>query len=84
MKVKSLEILLIIVSIFIVCSGSLYWYDYFNKTKKQTIERTLRLDWEKDVTKNINGIGKWQNQVAGIINENIKNGRLIMPQQESK
>ncbi len=88
-RVKPWEAILIIVMLFMVCSASLYWYDYLNKNKKHSIEMEMRAKWEKDtlkwqgdVTTNINALRQSQQQVVDIINFNILNGRLIVPKEK--
>lgn len=88
---KSWEIVLVITILFLVCSTSLFWYGYFNKSKAHTIEMENRATWEKntqkwqkDATDNINGLRQSQKQVLDVINANFAAGRLIMPQQEKK
>ena len=87
--VKSWEIVLAIILIFTICSTSLYWYDYFNKSRKHSIEMEMRAKWEQDtlkwqgdVTTNINALRQSQRQVLDIINFNIQNGRLIVPKEK--
>ncbi len=81
----------IIIVFFLICSTSLYWYDYANKTRKHGIEMENKakwerdtMQWQKDVTNNINGLKQSQQQVIGVINANVMAGRLIMPKQENK
>jgi hypothetical protein len=87
--IKSWEVVLIIIGLFVIFSASLYWYDYFNKNKKHSIEMEMRakweqdtLKWQKDVTNNINVSRQFQQQVFDVINFNILNGRLIVPKEK--
>jgi hypothetical protein len=88
---KPWELILAIVILFLVCSTSLFWYDYFDKTTKHTIEMENKAKWERDtmkwqstVTANINSLKESQQQVLDVINLNISTGRLVMPQKEKK
>lgn len=40
--------------------------------------------WQKNVTDNINGLVKSQQEVLNVLNLNFSNGRLAFPKQESK
>ena len=89
MKIKPWEAVLAIVIIFMVGSASLYWYDYFDKTRSHTIESEMRAKWEKDtqkwqdkVTNYTNALGKSQREMIDIINTNIQAGRLIVKEKK--
>jgi len=91
MRIKPWEAVLIIVMLFTVGSTSLYWYDYFNKTRKHSIEMAMKAKlekdtqkWQKDATDNINGLRQSQLQVLDVLNANFKAGRLIPPVKEKK
>ncbi len=91
MKVKSWEVVLGIVIIFLICSTSLYWYDHFNKSRKYSVEMEMRAKWEQDtqkwqgdVTTNINALKQSQQEVLDVINFNIQSGRLVLPLKEKK
>lgn len=90
-QMKTWEVVLGIVIMFLVVSASLFWYGHFDKTRQHSIENEMRLKWEKDTQKwqkdatdNINGVRKSQQQVLDVLNFNFTNGRLIMPKQEKK
>jgi heme/copper-type cytochrome/quinol oxidase subunit 1 len=90
-KIKPWEVVLAIIILFLACSTSLYWYDYFNKFRKQNVESAMKakwekdtLKWQKDATDNINGLRQSQQEVLDVINLNVNNGRLVMPQKEKK
>lgn len=89
MKIR--EWILIIILMFITFSASLYWYDYFNKSRKHSIEMAMRtkweqdtLKWQKDVTDNINGLRQSQQEVLDVLNTNFRAGKLIPPNKEKK
>jgi len=81
--IKSWEVVLGIIILFMICSTSLYWYDHFNKSRKHSIEQEMKAKYEKDsmiwqidVTTNIEALKKTQDQIIGLLNSNIKSGRL--------
>jgi len=89
--IRSWEVVLAIIILFLVCSTSLYWYDRLNLTKERSIEESFKEKWEadsqkwqKEVTANIEGAKQSQNQIIEVINFNIKAGRLVMPPKEKK
>ncbi len=95
---KSWEVVLIIIIMFLICSTSLYWYGYFNKTQTRNVQNEVKAKqdefrmkwekdtakWQKDATDNINGLRQSQQQVLDVINFNVSIGRLIVPYQEKK
>lgn len=82
--VQSWEVVLAIIILFLACSTSLFWYDYFSKTRQYNIEKKVRIDWENNVTDHINSLKQSQTQVLNVINANILAGRLVVPQKEKK
>ncbi len=88
---KTREVIFISILMFFVCSASLYWYDYFNKSRLHSIENEMRKKWEKDTTKwqkdvtdIINGVRKSHQEVLGVLNTNFAAGILVVPKQEKK
>jgi hypothetical protein len=83
---KPWEYLLAIVMLFLVCSTSLYWYDYYNKTTKHSLEAENKKKWESEtrdwqgkVTNSMNAVIKSQKEIVDVINFNIHSSRLVMP-----
>ena len=74
--IQPFEIAVIIITLFLVGSTSVFWYERYHKSAEGKRERQIRLKWEQDVTDRVNSINQWRKQVTDIINENIRSGKI--------